>query len=380
MNRSALITRVVSALLLIYPALAGAASVQDLPATAREMPGQVRGGDAPVTYDHGDWVVVPIPVLNPVLKGGVILGLGYFHPQTPEQAAAQPASVSGGGIMRTSNGSQGVLVAHQGYLEGDRWRYGIGGGKASVNADLVAPEDTGGLVGVDWEIEGWAAAAEVDRRIGDTHMYIGLIGRILKADQSFGVYVPPLDDRGFELGNTIKAVGVGMDFIRDTRDLTTNPSSGTMLKLKYLANAKRFGGDSDYQTREAYLRLYRGFSDSLVLAGELRACRKTGDVPLWDACTLSLRGFPATDHMVRGIAQARIEARWQILSRWGIAAFGGRGWITESFLGDDADDTVSNHGLGLRFTVLPSKKLNLRVDYGRSGDKDAWYVSVGEAF
>ena len=30
--------------------------------------------------------------------------------------------------------------------------------------------------------------------------------------------------------------------------------------------------------------------------------------------------------------------------------------------------------------VLATKRINLRVDYGRSGDSDALYLSVGEAF
>jgi hypothetical protein len=30
--------------------------------------------------------------------------------------------------------------------------------------------------------------------------------------------------------------------------------------------------------------------------------------------------------------------------------------------------------------VLKSKRINLRVDYARSDDNDAWYLAVGEAF
>ena len=374
MRRAALL-----ALLANFPVLAIAA-LNELPTTAQEVPRQVRGEDVAGVYDRGAWVVVPIPILNPVLDGGVILGVGYFHPQTKEQAAAQPASVSGAGALYTSNGSRGALVGHQGYRDGDRWRYSIVGGRAAVKIDLIAPDDTGGLLGVDWEIDGWAAAFEVDRRLGDSNMYVGLRGRVLQADQTFGVYIPPLDDLGFELENTIKSRGFGVDFMRDTRDLTTNPSSGSLLKLAYFVNAEALGGDTDYQTLDGYLRLYGRVSNSVVLAGEVRGCHKNGDVPLWDACMLSLRGFPATDYLARQVAQARVEARWQMAKRWGLVAFGGAGDVENAFSGKDKVGSVESYGLGLRFMVLPQKRLNMRLDYGRSESGGAWYISVGEAF
>jgi hypothetical protein len=30
--------------------------------------------------------------------------------------------------------------------------------------------------------------------------------------------------------------------------------------------------------------------------------------------------------------------------------------------------------------VLESKRINMRLDYGRSDDSDAWYLAVTEAF
>jgi hypothetical protein len=36
--------------------------------------------------------------------------------------------------------------------------------------------------------------------------------------------------------------------------------------------------------------------------------------------------------------------------------------------------------VGLRFMLLKSKRINFRLDYGRSDEGDAVYFSVGEAF
>ena len=61
--------------------------------------------------------------------------------------------------------------------------------------------------------------------------------------------------------------------------------------------------------------------------------------------------------------------------------FAGAGRIYGSFLGVGEGDTIPSYGLGIRFKVLESQRINVRVDYARSqnGD-DAWYLSVAEAF
>lgn len=43
-------------------------------------------------------------------------------------------------------------------------------------------------------------------------------------------------------------------------------------------------------------------------------------------------------------------------------------------------EAIPSYGVGLRFMVLESQRINMRLDYGRSNDSDAVYLSVGEAF
>ena len=76
----------------------------------------------------------------------------------------------------------------------------------------------------------------------------------------------------------------------------------------------------------------------------------------------------------------QIEARWRLNSRWGVVGFAGGGYIKDAIL-DFRDNTfIPSYGIGLRFMVLQAKRINLRVDYARSKDSDAFHVSVGEAF
>ncbi len=76
----------------------------------------------------------------------------------------------------------------------------------------------------------------------------------------------------------------------------------------------------------------------------------------------------------------QLEARWQLNDRWGVAGFAGAGYVGSSFNDIREHEAIPSYGVGLRFTVLKAKKINLRLDYARSTDSDAIHVSVGEAF
>jgi hypothetical protein len=54
--------------------------------------------------------------------------------------------------------------------------------------------------------------------------------------------------------------------------------------------------------------------------------------------------------------------------------------MNDSLSGVRDDKAISSYGVGARFMVMKAKRINVRVDYGRSNDSDAWYLSAGEAF
>jgi hypothetical protein len=67
-------------------------------------------------------------------------------------------------------------------------------------------------------------------------------------------------------------------------------------------------------------------------------------------------------------------------NRWGLVGFVGGGYVDNSFSEVDIHDPIPSYGIGVRFMVLKSKRINIRIDYGRSHDSDAIHLSVGEAF
>jgi hypothetical protein len=60
--------------------------------------------------------------------------------------------------------------------------------------------------------------------------------------------------------------------------------------------------------------------------------------------------------------------------------FAGGGKVNNAFSDTRENEAVPSYGIGLRYSVLPAKRINVRLDYARSKDSDAIELSVGEAF
>jgi hypothetical protein len=52
------------------------------------------GGNSKSFWSDRNWFVVPVPISDPTIGSGLVLGGAYFYPQTAEQKASQPASVT----------------------------------------------------------------------------------------------------------------------------------------------------------------------------------------------------------------------------------------------------------------------------------------------
>jgi len=336
----------------------------------------LRQGDVPATAKKGNFVAVPIPFSNPTIDSGIVGAVGYFHAQTEQQAATQPASVTGFGAMYSSNKSYGVAVGHQGYWKEDRWRFSGIAGYADVNLVPISLGQNGELLEVDWRIKGSLLYAELSRRVAKD-WYVGLAGRWTDIEQDFAINILSLE---FELRDKLKTSALGVTLTYDTRDMPTNAYEGRYFKINALSNGASLGSDLAYQAYSLQFRSYHSIKDSLVLAWELAGCERSDGAPLWDACRIGLRGFSATDYLGKSSLYGQLEARWRFNERWGMAAFAGAGRITRTLSGLREGDVVPSYGLGVRFMVSTAQRINMRLDYGRSTDSDAVYLSVLEAF
>ena len=335
----------------------------------------IREDEMDLKLQRGDFVAVPIPLSNPLLGAGLIAGAAYFYPQTEEQKAVQPASLTGIAGMYSENGSKAVGIAQQNYWSNNRWRFTGAVGAADMKLRLL----TAAGYDVDWRLKGKFFFTRLSGQVRK-NWYTGFMARFVDVDQNIQLSALTSTPSQFSLLPEIRSVGVGAYLEFDTRDMPTNAYSGRYLKVDALFNDESLGSDKTYQNYNLIFNTYHQLNDSLVLAGQVRGCLRGGSLPLWDACTISLRGFPATDYMGTGSMSGQAEARWRFSERWGLVGFAGGGYAKDLFSTIDNRSWIPSYGLGLRFMVLKSKRINMRLDYARSLDNDAIHFFVGEAF
>jgi len=324
----------------------------------------------------GDTVVVPIPISNPTLDTGLVLGGAYFYPQSEEQKKVQPASVTAVGAMYTSNESYAYGIGQQNYWDEDRWRFNGVFGRADLDLVLGADDASGVRRETSWLVRGDFLQTSLSRRVaGD--WYVGVLGRYVNVVQGLEI---DSETGGFHTAPEITSAGLGLELEYDQRDMPLNTYEGHSFEVSALFNDPGLGSDRAYQSYAMAFRSYHELSRPIVLAWELKACGRGGEVPLWDACLIGLRGFPVTDYLGRSSASAQFEARWRTDGKWGFVGFAGGGYVNHSYSAYKERDIIPSYGIGVRYMVLAAKRINLRIDFARSTDSDAIHLSVGEAF
>jgi hypothetical protein len=335
----------------------------------------IRDDESKLKAQKGNFVAVPIPFSNPTLNEGLVAGAAYFYPQSEEEKKVEPASVTAIGAMYSSNESKAFGLAQQNYWRG-KWRFTGMVVAADLRLSLLTPEESTSGTSIDWRIKGEILFAKLARKIKG-NWYGGLLTRYVDADQTFEVTD---EENALDTTAQLTSIGAGLYFEYDTRDMPLNSYTGQHFTANALFNDEALGSDRTYQLYSAQFRSYHTLSDSVVFAWELQGCQREGSTPLWDACRVKLRGFAATDYMGKVTASGQAEARWHMSKRWGAVAFAGVGYVGTSYNGIRENEPIPSYGVGVRFSVLPAKRINIRVDYARSIDSDAVILSVGEAF
>jgi outer membrane protein assembly factor BamA len=336
----------------------------------------IREEESQLKFGSGNLVAVPIPVSNPTFGTGLVAAGAYYYGQTEAQKKAQPPSFTGAGGVYTDNKSYAAGVLHQQYWNEDRWRFTGSAGYADfklVLADPV-PENDGNI---DWLVKGFFAQLALSRRISSSDWFVGGLFRYIDIEQEFDA---GLDLPDFNLGEAVQSPSLGLNVLYDTRDNATNAYNGLRFDGEALFSETAGGNGSSYQSYSLRMRGYHELEVPVVIAWDVHGCTKSGEIPLWDTCRLGLRGFPATLYLSRQSMSAQVEARWSFHKRWGAVVFAGGGMINDATKAEFEEDIIPSFGVGLRFMVMKSQRINLRVDYARSDDTSAWYLGVTEYF
>lgn len=339
----------------------------------------------PVSAGTGEWVMAPIPFVNPLVGYGLAGGVGYIY--RPQDADPKVAPwVSGVGGFYSENSSWALALGHKMNLDHDAWRASALAGYGVVYYDFYgigAAAAQGRRVALRQTVAG--GTADGLRRVAN-HLYAGLGYTLTRVTTKItSTDLPPwindIVSRG-QLGATLSTPAVRVQW--DTRDDSFYPTTGWLVDGEAAFSTEALGSSFDYQAVSLTVRHYWRISDTQVVGAYAYGRRVFGDVPFFAMSMIgakgNLRGYTAGRYQDSLAVTGQVEYRWQAWRRLGLVAFGGVGGVAPDLEGLAHTDTLPSVGGGLRYLLAEQNHLNFRVDVAWGRDDTLVYVSVGEAF
>lgn len=364
-------------LALPHPAVqAGATTVaeQGAPA-ATDRTGAVGGGE---------WVLAPMPMINPTLDNGGAVAIGYLYRLNAADQATPPSLSMASGFA-TSNSSWGVAGVQTLHLGNDRVRLLMLGSYADVHYDFfgIGQSVADASRPIELNQRGPVALADALVRLRP-HWYIGARYKIMKMTVTTPEVALPDGLTISSRDADMRTAGLGPRLELDSRDSLFYPTSGSQLNLLAGFHGNAVGGVRTYQVYEGWLNRYHAVGSRDVVAWHVGACGAAGDAPFYDLCLLGknqdVRGYPVGQFRDRVMLASQVEWRTQVWSRLGGVVFAGLGTVGPSIQKVALDETLPGAGLGLRIMLARRNHVNLRVDYAWGRRSRALYIGVGEAF
>ena len=179
-----------------------------------------------------EWVIAPIPVVEPNLGAGLgVVGL-YLTPLNKKDEIS-PKSIFGGGGFYTDSGSWGGAVGGKLFISEDRFRVDGGLGYFDVNYDFFGIGNDAGDRGRSVPLEQKGPGGTVGQltRISGK-WYLGPRYRYLTIDTRIdlsgipspedGPWLPP------EIQRETSSASVGLQLQRNTKNYEFNPTTGSL--------------------------------------------------------------------------------------------------------------------------------------------------------
>ena len=179
--------------------------------------------------------------------------------------------------------------------------------------------------------------------------------------------------------------GLGPKFKIDTRDDVFYPIKGAYIEL---ISFKFFSPTKDNMNYvNIYLRMskYFNYKEKNVFAISFTTGNNFGNVPFYNFEQIgganNIRGLFNTRFTDKFAYFSQYEYRRHLYKRFKATAFVAFGQVSNKFLDYNINDTKIGYGVGIRFQLTKTEKLNLRFDYAfASNQSRGFYISVAEAF
>lgn len=176
---------------------------------------------------------------------------------------------------------------------------------------------------------------------------------------------------------------VGLTFVYDSRDVTTNPKRGFYVNLSQCFRPKFMGNDYAFSTTDLRFNAYRRVWKGGIIATDLRSQLNFGN-PSWGMMALlgnsySMRGYYEGRYRDKHKIEAQVELRQHVWKRNSVVAWVGAGTVFNKFSSMRMGHVLPNFGIGYRWEF--KKDVNVRLDYGfgKSG-QSGFIFNINEAF
>jgi hypothetical protein len=333
---------------------------------------------------RGEIVFAPIPLSNPAIGSGLILGLGYIFPLNTNDKLSPPSMIGGAG-MYASSGSWALGAIAKLYFKEDRYRLTAAYGRGEVNYRLYGIGNAAGGLGIYVPIHQGGRALLIEPLVrlkwrifaGPRYQWRSL------GVQFTGENLPP----DFEITPkelNAKTAALGFHVQQDRRDSQFYPDRGTLAEVIGDFFSEDIGSDLNYQSYSFALNKYSPLTAKQTLAFRAYGCVVTGDAPFYDLCFVGahndIRGYQSGRYQDRRLLASQLEYRLELPKRLGLTGFFGVAEVAPSIGKFNAENILPAGGVGLRYMVARKNHINLRFDYAIGKDGGGFYMGLGEAF
>ena len=333
--------------------------------------------DALKGYTKGSFLAVPIPVSNPTVGTGLQTALLYLHGKAAEDNT--PNATSGLAAMYTDNETWLFGAFHDNYLFDDKLRLLAVAGTGDINLDYYGsrPESIFKDRPIGYSVKGDLALVQLLGKIpGTDHWYGGFKASYFGSNVEFDFT---------EFISFLPKIDLDLDIITltaitkyDSRDDNYYPTVGRLFTLSASRNDERWNSDVEYTKYAGEYTQYFSLDDQHVIATSFDLQQVEGDAPFFLLPGLNMRGFSMNKYKAEAAASAHLEWRYKFKPRWGVMTSFEMGAVGQDLGQLNDSGVISSFGIGLRWQVQKSQKLNLGIDLGISEDDQALYIVIGE--
>ncbi|MEN8006791.1 MAG: BamA/TamA family outer membrane protein [Candidatus Krumholzibacteriota bacterium] len=348
---------------------------------AAQIGGGSGGSSGAYALEEGErnlkFAAVPIPGYSEVLGFSLgVIGMAYYKMDRHDDDL--PPSSTGIFGFYSENNSWIGMAFQTFHLDRDNWRataaFGTGSIKYQFNPSSAGPGFPD--LFLDYTTVSDFLFLKGSRRTWEK-LYLGAEALVWSAKVGIDPGLIELPDEFYS--------SLGMNAEWDGRDHIMYPTSGTDINVRFDVYDDALGSDRDFRKLKITVSGYTTLGDSTrVLAGRLFSDSAFGDVPFSGQAIVSgkknLRGYANGRYRGDKLLTLETEYRWNFWKRWGAVGFAGVGFVGGDWSDFSIGDTLPGAGIGLRFRMIESFRINARIDYGWGKNDQALYIGLGEAY